>query len=536
MRHTIHILYLYVLAALLTGCTGKDKGNTITGKDGSGAYVSQHSDTVHTLKAVMDMYAYQPVRALRMMDTVVMVGNATQVLADVNRAVIYSSTLEREQLDSMLGGKEGAGLVKAKSLGERLLNNDTVKADLPLRHRVLETLAYTCRMQNDTLGWLNRLTQLVEVCREQGPEAETDALRAEAEMGAALHALGRHDEGAAKLDSVIYVLDASLDREENRGRFSELDALIIALKRKIVMLGAHDKYAETLPLSHKIIEQLDEYEAHPDAYHDGSQREPANAAKRVDYIRFYRNQAQNYITSAYAALGENHNMLDAFTQIDKSIREAASREHIALYNSLQHKMNAERQREKAHRTTRIAFSIGFLAILALIFAIVISVKNNIISRKNRVLVKLVEEGIRYKELYNKANVDLIKKDESGEGCPKDLNSLPDDQLFIYINDIILREKLFLDSKFERQSIINRFQLSKERVGAVFSKGSEFSKLSAYILQLRLDYAAKMLVEHADRSIGEVATECGFSSNSYFSDRFRQHFSMSPIEFRKAKGL
>ena len=138
-----------------------------------------------------------------------------------------------------------------------------------------------------------------------------------------------------KLDSVITQLEASLHREENRGSFDELDALIIALKRKIVMLGSHQKYAETLPLARRIIEGLDDYEAHPEQYHDGSHREPKTDEKRADYIRFYHNQAQNYITAAYTALGEHNNMLEAFTKIDKTVRDATALEHEARYNALQ---------------------------------------------------------------------------------------------------------------------------------------------------------------------------------------------------------
>ena len=36
------------------------------------------------------------------------------------------------------------------------------------------------------------------------------------------------------------------------------------------------------------------------------------------------------------------------------------------------------------------------------------------------------------------------------------------------------------------------------------------------------------------SIVQIASECGFSSNTYFSDRFRMRYSMKPSEFRKAK--
>jgi transcriptional regulator GlxA family with amidase domain len=80
--------------------------------------------------------------------------------------------------------------------------------------------------------------------------------------------------------------------------------------------------------------------------------------------------------------------------------------------------------------------------------------------------------------------------------------------------------------------MDRFQLSKERVGAIFSKGSEFSKVNSYVLKLRLDYATKLLLEQPDKSVVQIATECGFSSSTYFSDRFRQHFGLSPSDFRR----
>ena len=34
------------------------------------------------------------------------------------------------------------------------------------------------------------------------------------------------------------------------------------------------------------------------------------------------------------------------------------------------------------------------------------------------------------------------------------------------------------------------------------------------------------------ALAEIAVECGFNSSTYFSSRFRQHFGMSPTEFRK----
>jgi len=69
--------------------------------------------------------------------------------------------------------------------------------------------------------------------------------------------------------------------------------------------------------------------------------------------------------------------------------------------------------------------------------------------------------------------------------------MTDEQLYQYIVDIVSREHLFRDPKFGRETIMERFHLSKDRVGSIFSKAGEHSKMSTYILKLRLEYAYKL---------------------------------------------
>ena len=216
-----------------------------------------------------------------------------------------------------------------------------------------DILAYTERMQNNTMGWLHRSRQLVDVCRQIGPEAETDALRTEAEIGAS--------------------------------------------RRKITMLGSHDRYAETLPLAHRIIERLDDYEANPERYHDNSYREPKNDQKRADYIRFYRNQAQNFIAAAYASLGDHGNMLTAFRQIEDVVREATAREHIARYNALQQQLEAERQRDAAQRAKESRKVTGFVSLLILLFAIYVLWQWRKTNKQNKILAQQIRDAVEYKK-------------------------------------------------------------------------------------------------------------------------------------------
>ena len=83
------------VAVVTVGCTGTDKGQqtTVAGQ--------LPKDTVYTKKAAMSIYGYQPLRALQIVDSAVIVGNLGDVQADQCRARIYGMSLMTDQLDSL---------------------------------------------------------------------------------------------------------------------------------------------------------------------------------------------------------------------------------------------------------------------------------------------------------------------------------------------------------------------------------------------------------------------------------------------------
>ena len=191
-------LYTYIIVAAIvlsiTGCTD--------GKQGMVQSRLPH-DTLYTEQKAMAVYGYDPVRALQIVDSAVIVGNMSSWRADKNRARIYSQTQAGERLDSLMHWTAGARLDTARIIGEQLIRHDSIKNSLEGQD-VLEILAYVARCQKDTTLWLRRSRQLVEVCRRQG--AETEALRGEAEIGAALCYMGQESEGMAMMDRTIVAL------------------------------------------------------------------------------------------------------------------------------------------------------------------------------------------------------------------------------------------------------------------------------------------------------------------------------------------
>ncbi|MBR2250315.1 MAG: AraC family transcriptional regulator [Prevotella sp.] len=113
----------------------------------------------------------------------------------------------------------------------------------------------------------------------------------------------------------------------------------------------------------------------------------------------------------------------------------------------------------------------------------------------------------------------------------DLNAMSDEQLFQYMSEVIISEKLHLKPVCDRQVITSRFGLSEKRVGAAFAKGSSYKSLASFVRDSRLEYAAQLLHQHPDMTIGDIATASGFSSHTRFTADFKTRYSVSPTEFR-----
>ena len=133
---------------------------------------------------------------------------------------------------------------------------------------------------------------------------------------------------------------------------------------------------------------------------------------------------------------------------------------------------------------------------------------------------------RYEALLSPKTFDAPKSENAEEDADTDL--------FAQIHDTIVREQLYLNPACDRQMLIDRFGLSKERIGAAFAKGSSHPSLSAYINDLRLEHAYKLLLDQPGLDLGQVAQQSGFSSRKYFGDRFKTRYGMTPSEFRAAR--
>lgn len=271
--------------------------------------------------AILKLGATEPTKALAQIDSLEVLGRLRHYDAQFLRAKVNIRTLERERVNIAI------------VICEQLLTNDTVTSSAEMTENVLETMVEACRLSNDYEGALTGAIQLVNLCYQQGWVCE--ALRNEAEVGSLMASLGMVNEGLAKIDSVIHCL-------KDIRKFNELDASIIALRRKINVLenvsasNCHvdNPVSSIIEASQSILDRLADYEQHPDDYHDDTYREPVDSKDRLNYIDFCRAKAHLYIANIYAQEGRRtqaRTYLHLFEQSSYSKTLGGRRSSASIY-------------------------------------------------------------------------------------------------------------------------------------------------------------------------------------------------------------
>ena len=208
-----------------------------------------------------------------------------------------------------------------------------------------------------------------------------------------------------------------------------------------------------------------------------------------------------------------------------------SKAHLfaARYHAQEQQREIERHREASRRAWMIGMSIAIVGVLILLFAIFVVIDLRRTKTRNRILAFQISEALKYKEKYR----ELTQKPQVDN--PEDhYSDMSDAELYAYLRDVIEGDQLYLDPNFERQTLINRTGLSKERIGAAFAQGSDHERLTTLIRELRLDHAVRLMNENPDMSIEQVCQASGFTRSDTFTRNFKAKYGMTPTAYHQSK--
>ena len=240
---------------------------------------------------------------------------------------------------------------------------------------------------------------------------------------------------------------------------------------------------------------------------------------------------------------------------------------LATVYHLQEERFARQEAENdAHLMKLYLLFIGVALLAAIAFAAYFFYKRRQTNQKNRVLAREIAEAIKYKEMWEQTTaaqtvqeatlssseggiiapatktIERLRVGEQSSGMAPSgavegaSGASEASDLYMRLREVILREQLYLDPRLDRQALVERFGLSKERIGAAFAKGSPFKSLIDFLTDCRLPYAAKLLAEHPELSIADVAHASGFPSADTFGRNFKQKYALTPSQFREQQEL
>ena len=174
--------------------------------------------------------------------------------------------------------------------------------------------------------------------------------------------------------------------------------------------------------------------------------------------------------------------------VQQKQRDAA--EMTTIYDVQGKERQIVEQRAGKRLFTAISIAVAIIALLAGILAVYFFRQQRVIRKKNRVLVEQMTEAVEYKRMMEEGRSKSRVSDEViVEKTPDeivDFDALTTDELSQHIRSVIIRERLYLNAQFDRQAAIDYFHLSKERIGAAFSQGSEFPTIADFINHCRLE--------------------------------------------------
>lgn len=186
--------------------------------------------------------------------------------------------------------------------------------------------------------------------------------------------------------------------------------------------------------------------------------------------------------------------------------------------------------EKEINRQRLIFAIGGCALLVIILLVYI-IYSRRLKTKNIGLVKQIQEQDRLdKELKEeRAELEKLRKTFKNES---DNQINEQDKLFERMEALMEMEQPYTSSSLNRKNLSDMLGTNEKYLREAIKKHLDIT-VNEYISLWRLKHAKDLLLLPPEEyTIEAVAVDSGFGSRSTFHTLFRNHYGLTPDEFRK----
>ena len=162
--------------------------------------------------------------------------------------------------------------------------------------------------------------------------------------------------------------------------------------------------------------------------------------------------------------------------------------------------------------------------------------NRIISQRNEQLRRILTALDNYRAIVGDEALSL---DEQEEILNKKLSkrkkvkvALKDEEqsFFVKMDARVNKEKPFTNPDFDHDALVKFMGVSHETFCKLAPRYKDPDRTLDYINSLRAEYAAKILMDHSDFSMEDIARKCGFRNTAAYISAFRFSFGITPTDY------
>lgn len=207
----------------------------------------------------------------------------------------------------------------------------------------------------------------------------------------------------------------------------------------------------------------------------------------------------------------------------------------AVYELTQKESETKLLRIEIQQKNRIIlFSISTLTLFLIISLITYYYRSAVQIREKA----LVERSIELTDLIEQEKQESVfVEDYSPAALAEDFTELQMKKLFVKIKRYVLSEEKFLDSNLKISDIAFALGTNEKYASQAIRIGSNMP-FNAFINFYRINRAKKILrsTESGSISVGQVASLSGFSHQSTFQKKFKEHTGVTPYTFQRLARL
>ena len=162
--------------------------------------------------------------------------------------------------------------------------------------------------------------------------------------------------------------------------------------------------------------------------------------------------------------------------------------------------------------------------------------NRVISRRNEQLLRILNALDDYRAIVGNGALSLDEQEEAMKQQQSKQNAAEAEQVdegrafYVKMDARVNKEKPFTDPDFDQQALADFMGVDVETFCQLVPRYKDPERTLDYIDSLRAEYAAKILMEHSDSSMDDLASKCGFKDLTAFNSTFKFAFGTTPTEY------